>query len=80
MTSSATERVPRHQRGGQEMRRALTWHYVVLFHCCLLNLIITSSYLFYYHLFSSAENFISVHRRPLASTADTSIDRRRSPS
>ncbi len=29
------------------MRRVLTRHFVVLFYCCLLNLIITSSYLFY---------------------------------
>jgi hypothetical protein len=78
--SPATERAPRRRRGGQEMRRTLTRHYVVLFYCCLLNLIITSSYLFYYHLSSSAEYFVSVHRRPLASAADTSVDRRRSPS
>ncbi len=62
------------------MRRVLTRHFVVLFYCCLLNLIITSSYLFYYHLSSSAEYFVSVHHRPLASAADTSVDRRRSPS
>jgi hypothetical protein len=79
-TSPATERAPRRRRGGQEMRRALTWHFVILFHCCLLNLIITSSYLFYYHLSSSAEYFVSVHRRPLASAADTSVDRHCSPS
>jgi hypothetical protein len=79
-TSPATERAPRRQCGGQEMRCTLTRHYVVLFYCCLLNLIITSSYLFYYHLFSSAEYFVSIHRCPLASTADTSVDRCHSPS
>ncbi len=62
------------------MRCALTRNYFVLFNCCLLNLIITSSYLFYYHLSSSAEYFVSVHRCPLASTADASVDRPRSPS
>ncbi len=80
MTSPATERAPQRQRGGQEMRHALTRHFVVLFYCCVLNLIITSSYFFYYHLSSSADYFVSVHRHPLASAANTSIDCRRSPS
>jgi hypothetical protein len=78
--SPATERAPRRQHGGQEMRRALTRHFIVLFYCCLLNLIITSSYLFYYHLSSSAEYFVSIHHCPLASAADTSANRRHSPS
>jgi hypothetical protein len=62
------------------MQRALTWHFVVLFYCFLLNLIITSSHLFYYHLSLSTEYFISVHCRPLVSAANTSVNHRCSPS
>jgi hypothetical protein len=40
----------------------------------LFNFITTSSYLFRYHLSSSAECFISVRQRPLASATDTSVD------
>ncbi len=51
-----------------------------MIYCYLLILIITLSYLFYYHLSSSAECFVSIRHRPLASAADTSVDQCCTPS
>jgi hypothetical protein len=64
--------------GGKQAKCADTWHFVEYWY--LLNLIITSSYLFYYHLSSSAECYVSVRRCPLVSTANTSDHRCCSPS
>jgi hypothetical protein len=77
MTSLAIERALQCGHGGQARQRALTWHFVVLLLLIKVNnyFILFTSLSPLFDLSLSAECFISVCPCPLASAADTSIDR-----